>query len=549
MLASVTTLPGRRRARAARRASTGSTRCSRSCRCRPACPSRPSRSAARRTPACIAVKILATSDAALSAALADYATDLAALVEEKNERLKSTPMSLAASPIRFPDVASRTVMTRRAWWLVVLNFLIPGSAQVLAGNRKLGRFGLGATLTLWSSPSLALVVWFFWPDRALHGVLDDHHAVGRRGRARVLRGALGHAHARHAAARAAREDGAVGARRGSPRFTVVADGRSSPARPRTARTSRRRRAGSSRRCSSRARASRPIDGRYNILLLGGDAGPDRDGTAARQHLGREHRRRDRPGRDDRPAAQPGRRAVRRRLAAAAAVYPEGYGAIDGCEVDVCQLNSIYTEVELKSPEMYPDAVVAGHRARHRGACGMPPRASPGSRSSTTCSSTCRASSSSSTRSAASTINVAEDVPIHADETFNDGRGVDPGRRAAPRRLPRALVRAVTPRHERLRPDGPPAPAPGGGARAVQPGERALQVPGDRGGRLAGREDRHPAGHARLLRRPRVEDEGAADHRRRRSCPTTAWIPRIPTTSTSASSCSRRVFPPEEPAEG
>jgi 5-(carboxyamino)imidazole ribonucleotide mutase len=37
----------------------------------------------------IAVKILATSDAALSSALTDYATALADLVEEKNERLKS----------------------------------------------------------------------------------------------------------------------------------------------------------------------------------------------------------------------------------------------------------------------------------------------------------------------------------------------------------------------------------------------------------------------------------------------------------------------------
>jgi 5-(carboxyamino)imidazole ribonucleotide mutase len=37
----------------------------------------------------IAVKILATSDAALSVALADYSLALAALVEEKNERLKS----------------------------------------------------------------------------------------------------------------------------------------------------------------------------------------------------------------------------------------------------------------------------------------------------------------------------------------------------------------------------------------------------------------------------------------------------------------------------
>ena len=40
-------------------------------------------------------------------------------------------------------------MGRRGWWLVVLNALIPGSAQVLAGNRRLGRFGLGATLLGW----------------------------------------------------------------------------------------------------------------------------------------------------------------------------------------------------------------------------------------------------------------------------------------------------------------------------------------------------------------------------------------------------------------
>src|SRR5215207_8375079 len=38
----------------------------------------------------LAVKILATADAALQGALADYASALAASVEEKNERLKST---------------------------------------------------------------------------------------------------------------------------------------------------------------------------------------------------------------------------------------------------------------------------------------------------------------------------------------------------------------------------------------------------------------------------------------------------------------------------
>jgi LCP family protein required for cell wall assembly len=42
----------------------------------------------------------------------------------------------------------------------------------------------------------------------------------------------------------------------------------------------------------------------------------------------------------------------------AAVYPEGYGT-RGCDVSVCMLNSIYTEVELKSPEMYPNAVAEG----------------------------------------------------------------------------------------------------------------------------------------------------------------------------------------------
>ena len=69
-------------------------------------------------------------------------------------------MTIAASPIRYPDTKSRPLMTRRGWWLVVLNLLIPGSAQVLAGDRKLGRFGLGATLTLWTLLLLAIVGYF-----------------------------------------------------------------------------------------------------------------------------------------------------------------------------------------------------------------------------------------------------------------------------------------------------------------------------------------------------------------------------------------------------
>lgn len=51
-------------------------------------------------------------------------------------------------PIRYPETSSASFMTRRSLWLIVLGFLLPGSAQVLAGNRKLGRVGLGATFTL-----------------------------------------------------------------------------------------------------------------------------------------------------------------------------------------------------------------------------------------------------------------------------------------------------------------------------------------------------------------------------------------------------------------
>ncbi len=65
-------------------------------------------------------------------------------------------------PLRYPNTASRPMMTRRAWWLLVLNFLIPGSAQVLAGNRRLGRFGLGATLFGWMLIALSIVTLLLW---------------------------------------------------------------------------------------------------------------------------------------------------------------------------------------------------------------------------------------------------------------------------------------------------------------------------------------------------------------------------------------------------
>ena len=55
------------------------------------------------------------------------------------------------------------------------------------------------------------------------------------------------------------------------------------------------------------------DGRYNVLLLGGDSGAGRWGLRPDSHHGRQHRRRDRPDRADRPAPQHGELPVRRGL--------------------------------------------------------------------------------------------------------------------------------------------------------------------------------------------------------------------------------------------
>ncbi|UJP11498.1 LCP family protein [Microbacterium sp. KUDC0406] len=70
-------------------------------------------------------------------------------------------------PLRNPEAADPSFMGRRAWWLVAMNILVPGSAQILAGNRRLGRFGLGATLAGWVLIVLAAGLALFWRDAAI----------------------------------------------------------------------------------------------------------------------------------------------------------------------------------------------------------------------------------------------------------------------------------------------------------------------------------------------------------------------------------------------
>jgi LCP family protein required for cell wall assembly len=265
-------------------------------------------------------------------------------------------MSSASSPIRYPNSGSSQLMTRRAWWLVVLNIVIPGSVQVLAGNRRLGRFGLGATLSFLGlvlvtgvlyaiNPEIVLTVatnsfglWIVAAVLAFYAVvwvvltLDTMRLVRlvkARPKARPLIAGLAVVVLVGVAGTASY--GAYVATTASGFLSSVFS--AGPSEP-------------------------PVDGRYNIMLLGGDAGADRLGlrpdSTSVVSIDAETGKADIIGlpRDLEyvpfPAGSP-----------LAQVYPNGYGYNGTCDVDVCQLNSIYTEVELKSPEMYPDAVAEG----------------------------------------------------------------------------------------------------------------------------------------------------------------------------------------------
>ncbi|ASD24245.1 transcriptional regulator (plasmid) [Cryobacterium sp. LW097] len=262
----------------------------------------------------------------------------------------------ASSPIRHPDSSSRPLMTRRAWWLVVLNILLPGSAQVLAGSRGLGRFGLRASLSFPAllvtagvvykvNPELVLTVatnsvalWIIAAVMLFYSALwvvltFDTLRLSRlvRIRPKARPYIAGLATVVMVAVAGTSGYGAYVATTASGVLSTMFI--TAPSEP-------------------------PADGRYNILVMGGDSGSDRQGmrpdsmsvvsidadTGQAVIIGLPRDLNLIPFPEDSPLHE---------------AYPDGYGYEDYCDVDACMLNSIYTEVDQKSPEMYPDAEAAG----------------------------------------------------------------------------------------------------------------------------------------------------------------------------------------------
>ncbi|NEM91327.1 LytR family transcriptional regulator [Galbitalea soli] len=167
-------------------------------------------------------------------------------------------------------------MAKRAWWLVVLNLLIPGSAQVLAGNRRLGRFGLGATLVAWALTVILLATWML--ARTLVYSVVTSSPVLLIGEAVLVFYAVLWIVLTLDTLRLARLIATPpSARRFVAGFAVVMLLVTAGTSGYGAYLAGVARGALDGIFSSGQGYAAPIDGRYNVLLLGGDAGPDRTG--------------------------------------------------------------------------------------------------------------------------------------------------------------------------------------------------------------------------------------------------------------------------------
>ena len=257
-------------------------------------------------------------------------------------------------PVRHPDATSEPFMTKRAWVLVLLNVVVPGSAQVLAGSRRLGRWGLASTLVFWAVAVVVIVLAFAFRSPlieiatnvvaltivqvflAYYAVLWVVLTVDTLRLARIVRTAPS-ARGFLAGAMVLLMVVTVGPAAYGAYLAGVQHGLLNSL------------------FTSRADAAPPVDGRYNIMLLGGDAGADRTGlrpdsisvasidaeTGATTIVGIPRNLYDAP------------------FVAGSTLYgeyPDGYDCGDDCLVSF-----LYTYGE-EHPDLYPDAESRGSNA-------------------------------------------------------------------------------------------------------------------------------------------------------------------------------------------
>jgi LCP family protein required for cell wall assembly len=256
----------------------------------------------------------------------------------------------SAHPVRNPDTSSPGTMAKRAWWLVGLNILIPGSAQLLAGNRRLGRLGVRMTFTLWVLAIIAAAVYFLLP-RVIYGVAANVIALTVLQVLCVVYAVLWVVLTLDTLRLTRLVRATPRARPFIAGLAIVALVASAGAASYAAMVTGVTR-NTINELFSGGEYAEPVDGQYNILLLGGDAGPDRLGM--------------RPdsisvvsvNADSGAATMIGiprnfERAIFSEGSPLWEPFPDGYDC-----GDECLINYLYTYGE-EHPELYPTAVADG----------------------------------------------------------------------------------------------------------------------------------------------------------------------------------------------
>jgi LCP family protein required for cell wall assembly len=258
------------------------------------------------------------------------------------------------SPFRNIDRATPAHLLKRAIWLIALSFLIPGSPQLIAGNRKIGRVGIVATMTYWALFVLAAILfvvnrsWLIFLVTApvvgiilaafliIYAIL---YAVLALDTLRLLRLIRLPQRARLATLIAMLAVGVLGA------STIGYAGNLAGVQSNLMGG-----------IFTQQGFTQPSNGRYNILLMGGDAARDRFGlrpdsmsvlsidavTGETVNIGIPRNLQRAPFVDGSPMAK---------------IWPQGYNC-----GDVCLINAIYKDTTDNHSDLYPDAEKHGSTA-------------------------------------------------------------------------------------------------------------------------------------------------------------------------------------------
>ncbi|MFC8302378.1 LCP family protein [Specibacter sp. NPDC057265] len=266
------------------------------------------------------------------------------------------------NPVRFPESASAPARSKRAWLLLLLTLLAPGSAQLVAGDKRFGRLALRVTFTVWAVALAGVVLFFlrretvlnFFTNPLTSMVIIVALAVAALGWAVVFLNTL-----------AIIKPGLL-----APGMRALVSGALVVLMVLTSGTlaygayliNSGRNAITS--IFQAGPEMDPVDGRYNFLVMGGDAGEERTGRRPDSIVVISV---------DAATGQAATISIPRNFQNAPfspgsplwEVYPDGYSCGDECII-----NSLYTDVTGQHAELYPDAPDVGAAAMMDAAGGI-----------------------------------------------------------------------------------------------------------------------------------------------------------------------------------